>query len=49
MLNMKSSWELEAGGDFDLKKEESHKGFTIPPDHIMVYKLEADFFRQICD
>ena len=47
MLDLPSTWDLEAGSDKEFKNK--HKINFMPPDHIMVYKIEADRFKRIID
>ena len=47
MLNTRSTWDLEAGFDFEFKDKRRPK--AMPANHVMVYFIEADKFRKICN
>lgn len=42
---MPSSWDLVAGGDHEFDNSKKAKG--MPPEHILVYTIEADALRRI--
>ena len=45
MVNVESSWDLEAGGDHEFDKSKKPKG--VAPDHILVYTIRAERLRKI--
>ena len=47
MLNVKTDWDLIAGGHNEGKEGKRARG--MPPNHIMTYALDAEFFRKACD
>jgi len=45
LLVKRSNFDLEAGGDHEYKSDKNPRG--MPPNHIMVYKLDATLFLEI--
>ena len=48
MLNVKSDWDLIAGGHKD-GQEDGKRARGMPPNHIMTYELDSEYFRKACD
>ena len=47
MLGQASKWDLEAGGDHELKNVKKPLG--MPPNHVMIYKLDAELLKKTCN
>ena len=47
MLGQASNWDLEAGGDHELKNVKKPLG--MPPNHVMIYKLDAEILKKTCN
>ena len=45
LLDLPSTWDLEAGGDKEFNPK--HRIKNIPPNHIMVYMIESERFKDI--
>ena len=48
MLNVKADWDLIAGGHKD-GQEDGKRARGLPPNHILTYELDAEYFRKACD
>jgi len=45
LTDLLSSWDLVAGGDHEFDNSKKAKG--VPPEHILVYAIEANVLRKI--
>jgi len=49
MLDIDSSWDVQAGGDKELSNVSKKSQSSLPANMLMVYMIYGDIFRAICD